>query len=896
MKHLTRITILKYIWKKLKIKQGMICEKLDYYGDSSIISKIINGQQPGTAFNDYSPTYVYDHIFSERVSKRLKQQRFDLDELLAFLEEEIDIEPFIPEGEYTYKDFVISMLEYGWDNNASSSVSLNRSPNKNRTKHFSIISSFGYASSFFVGREKELEEIDKYLSENRIVFLSGIGGIGKSELAQQYALKYKDKYSTISFGIINDDNDSLLSLVCNDNYISVSELSKEKDEDIAAYFNRKIGTLRSVANDSNLIIIDNFNNIDDKDLSALLSVPCRFIFTTRCNLKQFNYPSIEVKRLEKDDEVRHLFNYYYTSDISEDEKSCVDKLLQLVDYHTITVEILAKTMDNGDFLPSEMLSKLKDVGLVSINEEDINLSYSGSNLSDNALNILKTIFDINNLNDEQIAIMNCLALIPPQGIKRNSFRMLCNLPNTNEINKLISLGWVKRSDVTNHISLHPVVSEVISSYGNITFENCKSFICALENYISSCDDKDKADAFEIAKYAPLRIKTPSSNCYQFIKACLVVLKDTADISVVEPICSMLDKVATSMECDNDTQIYIYQCIGNTYKSYTLYQVAKDFLQKAIDSLGKDNTIPEEDVAEIYRDLGNVYKNITNLSSAIEMYEKALEIRKRLFGDSHVEIAKSYNNIGVSYTKNDQAEKALLYHKKAMSIFKTETVENKNLIAWTYNCFGIAELRLDHVEPSINYHMKALGLYDLSKPSDYLAYTYWDLGDAYRKKGDLEGSVNYHNMALAIRSSLYGEVSRDVAMSLSQLAYVYCDFGDFNKAIEYAEKALKMRIKLLGENAWDVAWSYHSLGDIYLKKEEYEAAKEYYIKAMNIRILLAGEDNNSMVYTYLGLGDACKGLKNDFADEYYKKALKIANDLLPNDHIVIKELNQKLNNV
>lgn len=41
--------------------------------------------------------------------------------------------------------------------------------------------------AFFVGREKEVEEVHKKLSENDIVFLSGVGGIGKTELAKYYA-------------------------------------------------------------------------------------------------------------------------------------------------------------------------------------------------------------------------------------------------------------------------------------------------------------------------------------------------------------------------------------------------------------------------------------------------------------------------------------------------------------------------------------------------------------------------------------------------------------------------------------------------------------------------------------------------------------------------------------
>ena len=53
-------------------------------------------------------------------------------------------------------------------------------------------------SENFVGRQTQLEKLDQLLErENRsaICALAGMGGIGKTELAVQYALQYGDKYS-----------------------------------------------------------------------------------------------------------------------------------------------------------------------------------------------------------------------------------------------------------------------------------------------------------------------------------------------------------------------------------------------------------------------------------------------------------------------------------------------------------------------------------------------------------------------------------------------------------------------------------------------------------------------------------------------------------------------------
>ena len=51
----------------------------------------------------------------------------------------------------------------------------------------------------FLGREEELDELHAMLEENSKVFLYGIAGIGKSELAKAYAKQYKKYYTNILY-------------------------------------------------------------------------------------------------------------------------------------------------------------------------------------------------------------------------------------------------------------------------------------------------------------------------------------------------------------------------------------------------------------------------------------------------------------------------------------------------------------------------------------------------------------------------------------------------------------------------------------------------------------------------------------------------------------------------
>ena len=110
---------------------------------------------------------------------------------------------------------------------------------------------------YFCGRDKELDEIHDQLSENSKIFLQGIPGIGKSELAKAYAKKHKKDYTNIIY--INYSGNLKADIV---NLDFADDYNANEPE--AERFRRHNRFLRSLKADS-LIIVDNFNAIATDD-------------------------------------------------------------------------------------------------------------------------------------------------------------------------------------------------------------------------------------------------------------------------------------------------------------------------------------------------------------------------------------------------------------------------------------------------------------------------------------------------------------------------------------------------------------------------------------------------------------------------------------------------------
>lgn len=100
----------------------------------------------------------------------------------------------------------------------------------------------------FIGRDKELEELYTMLEENRHVFLCGIAGIGKSELAKAYAKHYKKHYTNILYVEYTGDlHQDITDMDFIDDPPEISEQER---------FQRHNRFLRSLKYDT-LLIIDN---------------------------------------------------------------------------------------------------------------------------------------------------------------------------------------------------------------------------------------------------------------------------------------------------------------------------------------------------------------------------------------------------------------------------------------------------------------------------------------------------------------------------------------------------------------------------------------------------------------------------------------------------------------
>ena len=523
----------------------------------------------------------------------------------------------------------------------------------------------------FVGRETELKSISDQIFSRKPLFLSGLGGMGKTELAVRFARGYSG--GTVYFAHFSTSFTKTITAMFSGVYPRLPSDQPQPSED--EQYNTVISLLEKCG-DRDILVIDNMDAgqtawnelVRDPAYKKLCSMKLRLLITTRFEHDR----AIPITRMD-DDKLFEIFSKH-GADLTKTE---MKELIAEVNGHTMTIDLIARTLNGKGWrkvTAEKMLNDLRSNALPNETYRKIATDYNQSEEQAQIYQHLSTVFQVSGITPVCQNVMRYATLLPENGMFGELFGTSLKAEEQDALDSLLERGWLEMKD--GLLTIHPVVRMVCRTELTPTDENCGDFLDALWGQF---DPKE----YDRVKYAQLA-----------------------------------EVFALAADCLEDAQAEWINNSGRLRLDLAQYDAARTLYEKHLPNL-EDRLKDTAPLATVYNNLGSIYGDLGDHKKALEFQLKALAIREKVLPPDHPHLAASYNNVGATYSDLGDHKKALEFKLKALEIREKVLPPEHPSLATSYNSVGITYACMKDFLKAAEYLEKALAIREKVLPPEHL---------------------------------------------------------------------------------------------------------------------------------------------------------------------------------
>ncbi|WP_293363204.1 tetratricopeptide repeat protein [Microcoleus sp. CAWBG52] len=341
-------------------------------------------------------------------------------------------------------------------------------------------------------------------------------------------------------------------------------------------------------------------------------------------------------------------------------------------------------------------------------------------------------------------------------------------------------------------------------------------------------------------------------------------------------------------------------LGRYYRDQGQYDSALTWLTKRVEiceyRLGAKHPL----TAAYYNNLALLYNGEGEYQEAERLLNKALEIYRYPFTESSYDLANSLGSMArvcLNLEKLDEAEK---WCKKSLEmkrdlmypgggILQTSVQSLADYALYLAIYADILELR-DNNNEAIEQYLESLRILDLCEQvlreiHPHKPYVINDLGLLYEKNKRYEEAESLYREALKIRRKILVPKHPELGVSLNNLALLLVVKGKYDEAEKLFLEALYIKKYSLPEEHPSVVLTLINLANLYVCWQKHDEASSYFIIASTFCKNISSEQR-LLIATYLfSLATFyCEGQEQySKAEPLYKQALEIRVGELGENH-------------
>ena len=691
----------------------------------------------------------------------------------------------------------------------------------------------------FIGREKELQQIEHNLNKENIAIIAGRAGIGKSSCAIEYGKRNRNILVHYFDADQQQKIEQQYRKLANSMDLNVDQQSNDF---VIRLVNNKLGSLKTKI----LFIFDNVDRSEDINVYMVnLPTNVQVIITTRNPNLIANKRSIVLEEFNSDEVKQYLKSSLPNRSFSE---ALFNNIVDNIGTLPYDIKCIASYLLDHPSIDPNIVSN--DIGKKIKGKLFQEFAVGDEPLKQHIWKILQyTAFLDPDFID--IAIINILLPQDPE-LSLTALKKIGSLSLISMINNQFDQAGFKI-----HRKLQDNIQALIKNHPEYSMS--KQII--VDTLLKRLDQTFTTLTFQ------------RTDNWQ------------AAISLQPHVEKLLN--ADSIQTTEENEINLanlYYKLARYYSAVSInYQQALKYSKIALDqrnSIYKDN---HPLLADSYNVTGVIYRKIGAVEEALKHLSKGLEMRQQLYSEDHPDLVGSLHTIGCAYNQHGETKKGLQYSQMALDMIRRIDPNNYYEIGSNLNLVGIGYLDLGDFEKSLEYFKEALVMFSKANPISHekIAALQSNIAYNYNKLGKHKKALKYSTAAINIFKKNYPDGRPRTIYALDDLAESLIKTNKIKEGLEALNQALDLVEKFGMNNHCITGFVLHDLGVGYFKNKDYKNALKYAEKAVILRkeLYSAVKYHHELAGSLHSLGDINLALNNKAqALQLYHEALAMYSSL------------------